>query len=77
MLAAAEVRLVMDSLASGDACVREMSVRLLARQRGETRRLLREALRELRGGLEVRRIGTAEKRERADGRAFVRKLLRQ
>lgn len=34
-LAPAEVRLVLDSLASSDACVREMSVRLLARQRNE------------------------------------------
>ncbi|HEX6053386.1 MAG TPA: HEAT repeat domain-containing protein [Gemmatimonadaceae bacterium] len=34
-LASSDVRLVMDSLASGDACVREMSVRLLARQRNE------------------------------------------
>ena len=30
-----EVRLLMDSLASGDACVRELSVRLLGRQRDE------------------------------------------
>jgi HEAT repeat protein len=35
-LAPTEVQVVMDSLASGDACVREMSVRLLARQRDES-----------------------------------------
>ncbi len=34
-LAPPEVRLVMDSLASSDACVREMSVRLIARQRND------------------------------------------
>ena len=34
-LAPADVQLVMDSLASSDACVREMSVRLLARQRSD------------------------------------------
>jgi len=34
-LAPAEVRMVMDSLASTDACVREMAVRLIARQRNE------------------------------------------
>src|SRR5690348_10546932 len=32
---AADVRLLMDSLASGDPCVRELSVRLLGRQRDE------------------------------------------
>src|SRR5688500_11070745 len=32
---AAEVRLLMDSLASADACVRELSVRLLGRERDE------------------------------------------
>lgn len=43
-LAPAEVRLVLDSLASPDACVREISVRLLSRQRGEGGRTTDEAI---------------------------------